>query len=176
MTGGNGQMMAVLERAAREAHPGSRVYALDGDSSFLRDSFFDLAVIGAELPAEAMRGIARAVRNGGSVTSVYGGGFEERRVTEGIRTESPGLGDEMRGLRAKLARVMGESPEQLSAVIAVLTEMERLAIKLFDIADIDLKQRVIEAKENALNALYAPDGAYRADQLERLGEYITGKG
>jgi hypothetical protein len=50
--------------------------------------------------------------------------------------------------------------------------MERLAIEMFDIADIDLKQRIIEAKEDALNALYTPDGVFRAARIEKLRAFI----
>jgi hypothetical protein len=165
----------VLEKAAKEAHPESRVHALAGDGGYLKEGFFDLAVTGGELSDETMRNGLKATRMGGSVVDVIGGRFKETRVTAGNHVNSSGLEDEMLGLTAKLGRVMGDAPEQLSAVITVLSEMEVLAVKLFDIADIDLKQRINEAKENALNALYSPYEEFRAAKLLKLRAFVRGK-
>jgi hypothetical protein len=172
MTGGGDTLMAVLERAAHEAHPESRVYMLAGDGDFIRGGYFDLAVIGGETSEETMRNVLKAMRTGGSVVNVAEGYFQERRVSEEDHAGGLGLEDEMRGLRAKLMRIMGDAPEQLRAVIAVLSEMEVLAVKMFDISDIDMKQRINEAKENALNALYSPDEAFRAAKLEKLRAFL----
>jgi hypothetical protein len=176
IAGGGEAMMAILEKAAWEAHPESRVHSLGGDGEHLRDSFFDLAVIGEELSGKAIGNVLRATRVGGSLANVCRGRLGERRVTEEDRHAPPGPKDEMRGLRAKLLRVTGGAedfaPERLGEAIRVLGEMERLAIEMFDIADIDLKQRIIEAKENALNALYTPDEAFRAARLDELRAFL----
>jgi SAM-dependent methyltransferase len=175
LAGGGNTLLTVLEKAAKEAHPEGCVYALEGDGSFIRDCYFDLVVIGAEPSGEVMRNIIRATRAGGSVARVYAGRLEEKRVTEEEHLEFPGLKDEMRGMRAKLRRIVDDEPESLRAAVAVLSEMESLAIKLFDVADIDLKQSINEAKENALNALYTPDGVFRSAKLDKLRAFLNGK-
>ncbi len=64
--------------------------------------------------------------------------------------------------------------DKLRTAIGILGEMETLAIALFDIGDINLKQRINEAKENALNALYTPDKAFRGACVDKLMTYIRG--
>lgn len=95
-----------------------------------------------------------------------------KKVAAGDYRPFPGYTEQVAGLHAKVQAIIGAegevSGEQLREIVAVLHEMETLAVRMFDVADVNLKQRVNEIKETALNALYTPREAFRKECLRKL--------
>ena len=65
------------------------------------------------------------------------------------------------------------SSRQLKKIILLLKELEKCAIEMFNISDVDFKNRINYAKENALNSLYAADPVYKNTCTEKLVAFIN---
>jgi SAM-dependent methyltransferase len=185
-------LVMLAEMAAVKAHGESGAFRCEVGANALKDGYFDMVLLGGDATEAHLRELMRVLRPGGELfcvaqeASVLIGLVEalpgepafKYRIDETVcvltktaapSAREPAAAERMAGLKAGLNAVLSldSSPEALSWAARTLTEMEGLAVELFDIDDIDLKQRVTEAKENVLTALYAPQGAFRLSCLEK---------
>jgi hypothetical protein len=144
------ELGSLLVEAGREAHPLSRVFTF-ADAGCR----FDLIICEGE-----GKQLARLLSPGGDMLRLTGGtGFSFFNPQKRIRE-----------LKASLKTLLPD----LRACIKTLAEMESLSLYTFDLNDINFKQRINEAKEDALNCLYTPSEAFRQNRMERLKKFISG--
>jgi len=146
----------VTENSLRVTRPGGYLVCLTEGDSWLRDCFTALPGSYEEYDISPDNGKSVLVKTVSDADQ------------SGISSPQQRFADLCSGLKSVLAGDGNIEPAQLHNAVAILTEMEQYAIELFDIRDIDFKQRINDAKENALNALYTTDAEFRELCLERL--------
>ncbi len=156
----NAGMAAKLLRVVR---PGGDLVCLTEGGAGLRD---DILSLPGTAPGEY--GVAEGQR-------VF-----IKPVAAGDYAEPPGPREMIREFLNALRDLVGDArdipPLYLHYAASLLTAMEPHAIALFDMEDLGLKQRILEAKENILNCLYARDAAFRESQLERFRAFTEAEG
>ncbi len=186
---------ALLAAAAKRAHPKSRLYELCFSSSAPppRQNFFDIVIFGAGSKHPHTNSVLSAARKGGLLIFRHTDGQPQiegdeyalsgnsrlyTRRADGAGEKGPAaqsygeLRDRLRLTLANEDYFDGPTEEGLKAAVSLLGGMEKAVLSLFDISDPELKQRVNEAKENALICLYAKDDGYRDACFKKLMDFI----
>ncbi|MCL2100102.1 MAG: class I SAM-dependent methyltransferase [Fibromonadales bacterium] len=132
----------------------------------LQENYFDFCVMNnsENFPnsGDVLNNAIRLLAPGGLLVFVSADGkvieqkisLEEKQAAQQTQTKETNIALAQQQIEKQLANLKNLSKEELRQLIKDLSCLEKLAIKYFATEDIDLKNKLNKAKENALNALF----------------------